>query len=661
MSNGGRRALVWARTLLPLIAIAVAATVVALVFTPKVPVSVFGQTVEVGAVRPSLSLSGPGQADLFGEGALETVQHFDGPVRPLIVWARLQPQRRGEPVHPVDIGRRSPRGVHQHRRGGQGVVRRWGELLHPAGWLVGAEGRRGGKGLSRDGRAETALRAGDVMPASKEIAPPKAAEPGRKRTAARLAAVQALYQIELTSADRRRGRRRVPVASPRREIDGDKYGEADHGFFAELVDGAATRRDGRRSAIVASALPPDWPLERLESVLRAILRARHLRASGAAPTCRRASSSASIVEIAHAFFAGKEPGHGERRARPGCAHACGEAELSEDRPRWRRRSSVSSSASRASSRRSRRRRDLGLVDDVALIDGPPGEQYVLTTDAIVEGVHFLPDDPADQVAQKLLRVNLSDLAAKGAVPVGYLLMTALPRERDEAWLERFAQGSPPTRGNYGIGLLGGDSVGHSRTGDAVGGRASGRVAAGEAVLRSGARPGDLVYVSGTLGDAALGLGALRGQLPELGAAERELSRRPLSPAAAAPGARATPRRHRPRDDRRLRRAGRRSRPYRRGVRAAARMRAAARCRYRRRRARRLPADAGGSRRCSAAATITSCFSPLIHRWPLRSRPQRAMPACMVTGIGTMEAGQGVRVFDDNGQEIAVAQAGYSHF
>src|ERR1700691_3674117 len=96
---------------------------------------------------------------------------------------------------------------------------------------------------------------------------------------------------------------------------------------------------------------------------------------------------------------------------------------------------------------------LGLKDDVALIDGPPGEQYVLKTDAIVEGVHFLPDDPPAQVAQKLLRVNLSDLAAKGAIPVGYLLMTALPPARGEAWLEEFAARLAADHATYGIGLL----------------------------------------------------------------------------------------------------------------------------------------------------------------------------------------------------------------
>jgi thiamine-monophosphate kinase len=157
---------------------------------------------------------------------------------------------------------------------------------------------------------------------------------------------------------------------------------------------------------------------------------------------------------------------------------------------------------------------LGLLDDVALIDGPPGEQYVLKTDAIVEGVHFLSDDPPMQVAQKLLRVNLSDLAAKGATPFGYLLTTALPRHCDEDWLAAFAAGLAADQATYGIGLLGGDTV--ATPGPVtLSATAIGRVAAGRAVLRSGARAGDLVFVSGTLGDAALGLDAVRGGLPSL--------------------------------------------------------------------------------------------------------------------------------------------------
>ncbi len=153
---------------------------------------------------------------------------------------------------------------------------------------------------------------------------------------------------------------------------------------------------------------------------------------------------------------------------------------------------------------------LGLLDDVAIIPGPPGEEYVLKTDAIVEGVHFLPDDPAEQVAQKLLRVNLSDLAAKGATPFGYLLMTALPKARDEAWLEQFAQGLKADQATYGIGLLGGDSVATPGP-TTLSLTAIGRVAAGRALLRRGARAGDLVFVSGTIGDAALGVLAAKGR------------------------------------------------------------------------------------------------------------------------------------------------------
>jgi len=162
---------------------------------------------------------------------------------------------------------------------------------------------------------------------------------------------------------------------------------------------------------------------------------------------------------------------------------------------------------------------LELLDDVALIDGPPGEQYVLKTDAIVEGVHFLPKDPADQVAQKLLRVNLSDLAGKGAAPVGYLLTTALPRSRNENWLAAFSRGLARDQAEFGIGLLGGDSVA-TKGPVTLSVAAIGRVRTGTAVLRRGAQPGDLVFVSGTLGDGALGLMALRGKLPRLKTAAR---------------------------------------------------------------------------------------------------------------------------------------------
>ncbi|HKM69139.1 MAG TPA: thiamine-phosphate kinase [Stellaceae bacterium] len=157
---------------------------------------------------------------------------------------------------------------------------------------------------------------------------------------------------------------------------------------------------------------------------------------------------------------------------------------------------------------------LGLLDDAAILDCRAGRRLVVTADAIVEGVHYLPDDPPDLVARKLLRVNLSDLAAMGARPLHYLLTTALPAELGAGWVARFASGLAEDQRRFGIDLLGGDSV--ATPGPAVLSlTAIGEVAAGTEIRRNGARAGDLVWVSGTIGDAFLGLEVLRGAHPEL--------------------------------------------------------------------------------------------------------------------------------------------------
>jgi thiamine-monophosphate kinase len=157
---------------------------------------------------------------------------------------------------------------------------------------------------------------------------------------------------------------------------------------------------------------------------------------------------------------------------------------------------------------------LGLLDDAALVDCRAGHRLVMTADAIVAGVHYLPEDPPDLVAKKLLRVNLSDLAAMGARPLHYLLTTALPAELGEEWLAGFARGLEQDQQRFGVALLGGDSV--ATTGPAVLSlTAVGEVAAGGEIRRSGARAGDVVWVSGTIGDAFLGLGVLRGAYPGL--------------------------------------------------------------------------------------------------------------------------------------------------
>src|SRR5260221_12748105 len=99
---------------------------------------------------------------------------------------------------------------------------------------------------------------------------------------------------------------------------------------------------------------------------------------------------------------------------------------------------------------------LGLTDDAALVDCAPGHRLVVTVDAIVEGVHYLPEDPPDLIGRKLLRMNLSDLAAMGARPLHYLLATALPASLGGEWVARFAAGLAEDHRGFGIDLLGGD-------------------------------------------------------------------------------------------------------------------------------------------------------------------------------------------------------------
>jgi thiamine-monophosphate kinase len=166
-------------------------------------------------------------------------------------------------------------------------------------------------------------------------------------------------------------------------------------------------------------------------------------------------------------------------------------------------------------------RAFGLGDDAAVLQSL-GDDVVVTTDAIVEGVHFLSDDPPDTVARKALRVNLSDLAAKGATPVGFVLTLAL-RAVDDAWLTPFARGLGEDAGLFGCPLLGGDTV--STPGPLmISITAFGRVPPGKMVHRSGAKPGDRIAVTGTIGDAALGLDILRGGAAALAgdAAAREM-------------------------------------------------------------------------------------------------------------------------------------------
>src|SRR6266545_2893516 len=145
-----------------------------------------------------------------------------------------------------------------------------------------------------------------------------------------------------------------------------------------------------------------------------------------------------------------------------------------------------------------------LVDDAAVLAPPAGCDLVLKTDGLIGGVHFFPDDPPDAVAKKAFRVNLSDLAATGSPPLGFLLALALPEKIGEAWLEPFARGLGEDADFFECPLLGGDT---DRTPGpiTISIAAFGAVRHGTMVRRAGARLGDRVVVTGTIGDAALGL------------------------------------------------------------------------------------------------------------------------------------------------------------
>jgi thiamine-monophosphate kinase len=156
---------------------------------------------------------------------------------------------------------------------------------------------------------------------------------------------------------------------------------------------------------------------------------------------------------------------------------------------------------------------LGLTDDAALLMPPPGRELVLTVDAMVAGVHFLPDDPPDLVGRKLLRVNLSDLAAKGAVPFRYLMTVSTPKATPDTWFAGFAAGLAADQATYGVTLLGGDTT--STPGPiSLSLTIIGHVAPGTGVHRFGARAGDEIWVTGTIGDGALGLAVALGRLSD---------------------------------------------------------------------------------------------------------------------------------------------------
>jgi thiamine-monophosphate kinase len=156
---------------------------------------------------------------------------------------------------------------------------------------------------------------------------------------------------------------------------------------------------------------------------------------------------------------------------------------------------------------------LGLMDDAAVLPSRPGFDLVITKDAMVEGVHFPVGEAADIVARRLLRTNLSDLAAKAAEPFGYFLMTAWPGTRDWSDRREFIRGLTEGGDRFGLDLLGGDTVATSGP-LTVSATLLGWAPAGDTLLRSGARPGDALVVLGAIGDGGLGLKSVLGEIED---------------------------------------------------------------------------------------------------------------------------------------------------
>jgi thiamine-monophosphate kinase len=167
----------------------------------------------------------------------------------------------------------------------------------------------------------------------------------------------------------------------------------------------------------------------------------------------------------------------------------------------------------------------GLKDDCAVVRPPDGEDLVVTVDALVAGLHFFPDETPETIAWRALAVNVSDLAAKGAVPLHYMMALSLADAPTADWMMRFSSGLKDAQDYFHIDLIGGDTDRRPGVALSVTITAMGLVPEGRMVRRSTAKPGDRIFVSGTLGDAALGLVIRRNleakRFPELDKTQRQ--------------------------------------------------------------------------------------------------------------------------------------------
>ena len=349
----------------------------------------------------------------------------------------------------------------------------------------------------------------------------KAAQPteGRRanrRGAARLAAVQALYQMDLaaTPLNEILARIREPLDRPRGR--GRRISAGRGRLFRDVVRGVVDEQR-RLDPMIDAALQKGWPLKRIETVLRAMLRA------GAYELDRKPDVPARVVvsricrRRAMPSSTATRPAWSMRcstSSRGSCARASstrlrGDAVAKRARPRVRTESGEDRLIARHFKPLARHPGALGLTDDAAVLTPPPGHELVAHGRRHRRRRAFLSRRSARGVARKALRVNLSDLAAKGAKPAGFLLTLALPKGFGDDWLKAFARGLGEDAKHYDCPLLGGDTV-YTPGPVTISITAFGTLPEGTMVRRAGARAGDHVFVTGTIGDAALGLEAAQG-------------------------------------------------------------------------------------------------------------------------------------------------------
>lgn len=306
---------------------------------------------------------------------------------------------------------------------------------------------------------------------------------------------------------------------------------------------------------------------------------------------------------------------------------------------------------------------LGLEDDCALLTPAPGTQLVLKTDPVVAGLHFFADDDPADIGWKALAVNVSDLAAKGADPVAYLMALSLPQAPTRDWMARFAQGLGDAQAAFGIALAGGDTdrtPGHLAITITV----IGSVSADSMVRRATASSGHVAYVSGTLGCAALGLRLRRDPVDadrlglDKAAREAALSRylRPQPRLGLRHALRSHAAAAMDLSDGLIKDLGRMCRAS--GVGAVVH-------------ADRMPVSTGVARMLSAdPARIADVVAAGDDYEVLAAVPRDRAAAfeadaraagVAVTAVGTFEDGQGVRLLDAAGHEIALSRAGWDHF